>query len=175
MWSVILPSGVVLLVLATALMPYPWHASCEVRWQIPTSCEQFNSRLITQMKAWEGDSLCPTTSPTCPKLPCGQNCLYQVTEQEDLAITGTHQTPVARYIDDLKFALSDAGSGSGSLCSVQASSSARAWYAVLDFSTNYCNLRNLVDAAGISTLAGFTEETQDSVCTQYSSRDCARF
>jgi len=123
------------------------------------------------MKAWEGDSLCPTTSQACPNLPCGQNCLYQLGEEKDTTITGTHQTPVARYIDDLTFALSDNGYG----CSVQATSSSRTWYAVLDFGTNYCNLRNLVDGAGMSTLAGFSEATQDSVCTQYSSRDCQKF
>merc|ERR1719318_408836 len=114
MWSVILPVGVLLFVSGKAFMPYPWHASCEIKWNISASCEDFKTKLINQMKSWEGDSLCPKTSPSCPKMPCGQRCLYKFGEYDDMTITGTHQTPANRY-------------------------------AVLDFGTNYCNLRNLVD------------------------------
>jgi len=32
---------------------YPWHASCEVNWTIPTSCEEFKTKIINQMNAWE--------------------------------------------------------------------------------------------------------------------------
>jgi len=79
---------------------------------------------------------------------------------------------VARYTDSLRFSLSDTDQG---LCSVEATSKSDTWYAVLDFGTNYCNLRNLVEGAGLAAMPGFTETTQDSVCTQYSSRDCDRF
>eukprot|EP00091_Calanus_sinicus_P022689 TRINITY_DN7316_c0_g1_i1.p1 TRINITY_DN7316_c0_g1~~TRINITY_DN7316_c0_g1_i1.p1 ORF type:complete len:165 (-),score=39.45 TRINITY_DN7316_c0_g1_i1:80-574(-) len=161
MWSIILPSVAVLLVLGAALMPYPWHASCRVKWEIPTSCEDFKGQLIAQMNAWEGDSLCPGTTSACPALPCGQNCLYKLATDEGLTVTATHQTPVARYTDHLKLILSPTDSG----CFVTANSNSATWYAVLDFGTNYCNLRNLVDGAGISTLVGFKEETDDSVCT----------
>ena len=30
------------------------------------------------MNVWNDDSNCGTVSPTCPELPCGQNCLYKV-------------------------------------------------------------------------------------------------
>ena len=45
----------------------------------------------------QGDSMCPTTSPSCPELPCGQKCLYELTESSQNSVTGTHQTPVARW------------------------------------------------------------------------------
>ena len=32
---------------------YPSHASCEVKWTIPTSCEEFKTKIINQMRAWE--------------------------------------------------------------------------------------------------------------------------
>merc|ERR1711994_1163398 len=100
----------VLLISASPSMPYPSHASCEGKWTIPTSCEEFKNKIINQMRAWEGDELCPPVSEDCPSLPCGQRCLYNFTSYEDLTIIGTHLTPKHRY-------------------------------AVLDFGTNYCNLR----------------------------------
>ena len=44
----------------------------------------------------QGDSLCPGTGPACPRLPCGQNCLYELTSSGPGEIRGTHTTPVAR-------------------------------------------------------------------------------
>merc|ERR1712203_65380 len=162
----------VLMISARAFMPYPWHASCEVKWTIPSSCEQFKTKIINQMDAWKGEELCPPVSEDCPTLPCGQRCLYNFTSYDDLTIIGTHQTPKHRFTDDLTFLLSDMDS---SRCSVEATSNSRLSYAVLDFGTNYCNLRNLVEGAGISSLESFEEETEDSICTQYSSRNCDRF
>ena len=46
----------------------------------------------------QGDSLCPGTSPGCPELPCGQNCLYSLTSSSEARLTGTHATPVARWV-----------------------------------------------------------------------------
>ena len=67
-------------------------------------------------------------------------------------------------------------------------------YAVLDYGTNYCNLRNIIDGARsqvttsifawlalniiffrISDDNNFVEKTSDSQCTQYSMRDCSRY
>ena len=64
--------------------------------------------------------VCPMTSPGCSKLPCGQMCLYKLTGSEGMSVTGTHSTPVQRYVDDISFALSDTDSG----CSVVANSRA---------------------------------------------------
>lgn len=177
MWSVILPIAAIAIISATALMPYPWHASCVINWTIPKSCDSFKQQIVKQIEQWEGTE-CPGTSASCPSLPCGQRCLYNLTsvsvsdQDQDVTIVATHQTPKHRFIDDLTFVLTK---DSDSQCSVEATSDSRTWYAVLDFGTNYCNLRNLIDGAGISTLDGFSEVTEDSVCTQYSSRDCQRF
>jgi len=172
MWSIILPLLVGIPILCAVLMPYPWHASCTIQWRVPAACESVSQALVTQLRAWEGESLCPSTSPACPALPCGQRCLYTLLHTTGGVITAAHQTPVARYTDSLRFSLSDTDQD---LCSVEATSKSDTWYAVLDFGTNYCNLRNLVEGAGLAAVPGFTETTQDSVCTQYSSRDCGRF
>lgn len=174
MWSVVMPIGVVAIISANAFMPYPWHASCVISWAIPQTCDTVKSLIVEQLKLWE-TSDCPGTSADCPSLPCGQRCLYNFTsyEPEDGTISGTHQTPKHRFTDDLTFILTEENQGSS--CSVEATSNSRTWYAVLDFGTNYCNLRNIIDGAGISGMNGFSEETEDSVCTQYSSRNCDRF
>jgi len=157
--------------IGAAVMPYPWHASCKIEWEVATPCYTFKNSLINQINAWEGDDLCPGVSSDCPKLPCGQNCLYDFVSDDGNVIKATHKTPVARYIDDLTFTLRE----EGGKCKIEGFSTSRLWYAVLDMGTNYCNLRNLMDGAGYSKEAGFKEETRDNICTQYTSRDCSRF
>jgi len=155
-----------------AFFKYPWHASCNIQWQFSEACSTVRTRIINQINAWQGDALCPGTSAQCPSLPCGQNCLYDLTSSSADEIQGTHTTPVARYVDDISFKLSSAPGGG---CSVAAKSRSQLWYAVLDKGTNYCNLRNLIDGSRLSSGSGFTETTRDGICTQYSSRDCSRF
>merc|ERR1712156_272563 len=75
------------------LFKYPLHASCKITWQFPESCSSVRSSLVSQMESWEGDSLCPGTSPQCPQLPCGQRCLYQHTGGDTDTLHGTHTTP----------------------------------------------------------------------------------
>jgi len=161
--SILAPSQVV--------MAYPWHASCSITWTIPTTCQQFRTRIVQQMRAWEGGSNCGTVSSDCPQLPCGQNCLYQYSGTQGNVVAGNHTTPVYRYVDDFTFTTTD---NSGT-CSVEAYSTSQTWYAFLDYGTNYCNLRNLVDGCGLSDENGFNENTSDDVCTQYSSRNCDRY
>jgi len=163
---------VLLLFLCTYVtVSYPFHASCHIKWEIETSCDSLESRLIQQMRDWEGEANCGKESNSCPALPCGQNCLYTFVSAENGVIVAEHRTPVKRYVDDLEFTLTEGPAGK---CLVDAKSSSRLWYAVLDFGTNYCNLRNLLDGVGF-TEQQFTEETSDSVCTQYTSRDCSRY
>lgn len=157
--------------LASAWNRYPWHASCKVEWEVPGPCYNFKNNIINQINAWEGDDLCPGVSSDCPNMPCGQNCLYEFVSEQGDVIKATHKTPVARYIDDLTFTLTE----EGGKCKVEGFSTSRLWYAVLDKGTNYCNIRNLMEGAGYTSGAGFKEVTEDSICTQYTSRDCSRF
>jgi len=153
---------------------YPWHASCKIDWIVPGSCENIRTQLVSQMNQWEGDSNCGQISDDCPSLPCGQNCLYEFIEtQADGTLKGRHLTPVKRYVDSLTFKFEDQSNASS--CKIDAYSRSDLWYAILDFGTNYCNLRNLLDGTGLSGTDGFMEETSDSVCTQYTSRDCSRY
>jgi hypothetical protein len=45
-------------------------------------------------------------------------------------------------------------------------------FSILDYGTNYCNLYNLMDGSGLILDPAYTEETNDSICTQYSTADC---
>ena len=98
----------------------------------------------------------------------GEKCGYAITTATATDVKGTHKTPVHKYVDDISFALSAA---SATACSAKAFSTSETWYAVLDQGTNYCNLHNLVAATGLP----FSEQTSDSVCTQYSKAQCAKF
>merc|ERR1711874_548067 len=150
------------------LFGYPWHASCRVKWAFSSPCSQVSTRLVAQMVVWEGPSLCPMApTPSCPELPCGQRCLYTVVETRPDQVTAEHQTPVARYVDDLTFKFTDSNAG----CRVEAFSTSRTWDAVLDKGTNSCKLRNVVDGSGLSEENGFTELTSNSKCTEYDKRD----
>lgn len=104
----------------------------------------------------------------CGKDPVNNLCGYTETGETANSWKGTHTTANGKYKDDLTFSLSASGSG----CSAAAYSTSETWYAVLDNGVNYCNLHNLVAAAGVS----FTEtDVSDSTCTQYSSSNCARY
>lgn len=154
-----------------SVLTYPLHASCKLDWTFSESCSDVFTKIVDQINTWDVE-ICPVTAAECDKLPCGQLCLYKLTgSTEPEEITGTHATPVSKYVDSLSFSLSDNGSG----CDVHAESRADTAFAWLDFGTNYCNLRNLIDGAGLSDSDGFSEETSDSVCTQYTSADCTRY
>lgn len=45
-------------------------------------------------------------------------------------------------------------------------------FSILDFGTNYCNLFNLMEGSGLTKDPGYSEETNDNICTQYSSSNC---
>jgi len=106
-----------------ALFKYPFHASCKVTWTVPTTCEDFETRIVAQMRAWEGDSNCGQVSNSCPDLPCGQKCLYEYTGTSGNVISGTHTTPVHKYVDDLTFTMTE----SGQSCSVEGFSTSQTW------------------------------------------------
>jgi len=168
------------------------HAECEVEWKLPISCDLVRSGLVDMMGEWAGDDTtgqekCGVVSDTCPSLPCGQRCLYKykADESTESKVSGVHLTPAKHYSDSFNFQLAPTADNAG--CKVKGYSSSDLWYAVLDFGTNFCNLRNLLDGAfemkwehpdNIATLddwEGFEEDTNNSKCTQYSSRDCTRY
>ena len=152
---------------------YPWHAQCQIQWRIGESCESVHNKLVNQIELWTANE-CPTTSESCPKMPCGQKCKYRLVKSSPKTglVKATHTTPVKEYVDHLTFNLTSSGDGE---CEVGGYSTSGTWYAILDFGTNYCNLRNLIDGAGLDKAEGFRERTADDICTQYDSRDCTRF
>ena len=156
-------------------LSYP-RAECRITWNIPTDCNTVKTQIQTQMKIWketeEIANACPGTSENCPNLPCGQKCRY-VFEGIDAVgrITGYHLTPKQSYKDAVSFDFSE----NGTSCKVVGFSKSTVSYAVLDFGTNYCNLRNLLDGANLSQGNGFTEDTNTSICTQYDQINCERF
>merc|ERR1711997_1290344 len=168
---------------AFQFMGYPYHASCEIKWEFSRNCGGVRQAITNQINAWEKDT-CPNEESSCQErglpprctpctsMPCGQRCLYNHTRSEDGKVYANHLTPVAKYRDDMTFEFENVGTNK---CKVEAFSTSSVWYAILDFGTNYCNSRNLVDGAGLSRENGFNETTSTSICTQYDQINCERY
>lgn len=143
----------------------PLHASCKLTWNFPsTSCADVSSALLsaaTDMGKQDGwQAKCGTSS---------EKCGYELKLNGANKVSGTHTTPVKAYVDDLTFTLVQGADGKS--CTVEGYSTSEVFYAVLDYSTNYCNLSNL----GTHTGLNYAEQTSDSICTQYSSRNCDKY
>jgi len=150
--------------------PYPWHASCKVKWELPElPCSLVKTKLLQQIKEWQGEENCKIGTPDI-----NEKCLYSLaSDNTDTVVRAVHETPVKRYKDDLSFTFLQDDDDQG--CLLDGYSTSRLWYAHLDYSTNFCNLFNLVEGAGLVEAPGFVETTSDKICTQYSSRNCTRF
>ncbi|GAB1605852.1 uncharacterized protein LOC115219780 [Argonauta hians] len=151
------------LVLTTALLyiyaTYPPHASCSIKWTFNTSCSTVNSKLVNQIGLWNSSS--------CGD---GMKCLYKLESHNSSLILGTHFTPTF-YADSFYFSFDS----DNTTCYVEGVSSSDVWYALLDFSVNYCNLHNLITGSGLDRVSGYTEFTDNSVCTLYTSRNCEKY
>lgn len=145
------------------LFMYPLHASCNITWTFQDKCDVISNRLIQQMETWKTNATCGT----------GQKCLYGFGSIEGNTLKGTHTTPKAGYIDDIEFSFFPNTASGG--CNVLGFSTSRIFFAVLDFGTNYCNLHNLVEGAGLASDAHYSELTRDEICTQYTSANCEKY
>ena len=135
----------------------PLHASCHTTWTFEdTSCADVATAIL---KSGASMGVEDGWEDACEAEFCGYELSGSATQ-----IKGTHTTPKKHYVDDLTFDLTTNGNG----CIVKGFSTSEIWYAVLDSSTNYCNMYNLASKTGLT----YTEETSDSICTQYSSRNC---
>merc|ERR1711935_296738 len=154
-----------LIVLASAYPKDLLHAECSVKWTLSSDCERTQKKVVDQMYLWDNED-CETQPGD--SAPHGQKCLYKHTGSDGLTTTGTHTTPIHRYVDDLTFEfIPQSNSG----CLVDANSISET-LSLLDFGTNYCNLFNLMDGSGLTQDPTLTEDTDDFQCTQYSSADC---
>ena len=116
----------------------------------------------------------------CDKCPCGQQCLYIPGDRAEGRVAGSHITPVIRYRDDLFF---QAIQGDENSCELFGHSHSTVgpqkqhltlicWLVVkgpawFDFTTNYCNLRNLMVGTGLAERPGYTEQSSTDLCMQF--------
>merc|ERR1711884_314447 len=93
----------------------------------------------------------------------GALCLYVHTETSDKFVKGSHITPVIRYVDDIIF---EKLGEDENVCTVHgySFSTGPAYY---DYTTNYCNMRNLMVGAGLAGLQGYREESSVDLCMQF--------
>merc|ERR1712142_21581 len=135
----------------------PFHAECSVKWTLSESCESAQEKITNQMILWDNEDC--GTKPGDDK-PHGQKCLYKHTGTEGLVTTGTHTTPIHRYVDDLTFTFVPGDGCLGDISQEQIiinilifltpqAYSISEPLSLLDFGTNYCNLFNLMDGSGL--------------------------
>lgn len=138
----------------------PRHASCNLDWFVEEDCKLSGQRLVDQIKKWNNTN-------------CGETekCRYALTSFDGKTLKAKHTTPVKHYVDDLSMMFKANGTG----CAIHGFSTSEIWYAVLDQSTNYCNLHNLIEGCGLSKTPNFKETTSDAICTQYSSANCEKY
>merc|ERR1711860_44289 len=127
----------------------PIHASCTIQWTFGTTCDDVKMKIKSQIATW-------STADNCKN--GGEKCLYSLVSESGNVIKAKHETPVKHYLDDLTFTLTPSGSN----CNVKGYSTSETWYAYLDESTNYCNLHNLIEGAGLDQTTGYKEVTSDS-------------
>ncbi|XP_014775467.1 uncharacterized protein LOC106872845 [Octopus bimaculoides] len=139
---------------------YPPHASCTIKWTFDSNCTYINYKIANQIISWN-DADCGT----------GMKCLYSLSSHNASLILGSHKTPKWHFTDSFYFAFAP----DNSTCYVEGVSSSDSWFALLDFGVNYCNLHNVITGSGIDTLDGYTEFTENSVCTLYTSRNCDKY
>ncbi|XP_048756014.1 uncharacterized protein LOC125666773 [Ostrea edulis] len=145
------------------LLGGPAHASCKVDWTFGTSCDDVKTKIKAQIAAWTSADGCASG---------GEKCLYTFKSDNSNTLTATHTTPVHHYVDDLTFTFTPTDASS---CKVHGYSTSETWYAHLDSSTNYCNLRNLITGSALHQVSGFAETTSDKICTQFSSANCEKY
>nr|XP_054768643.1 uncharacterized protein LOC129276267 [Lytechinus pictus] len=138
---------------------YPLHASCKIDWMFGVNCSTVSMDLVNQIKTWSGPNNCDQG---------GEKCLYSLVSVNSTILLAKHETPKQQYVDDLSFQFTQKGTN----CAVHGYSTSETWYAVLDKGTNYCNLHNLITGSGLDETKGYTENTNDGQCTQFSSADC---
>ncbi|KAK6166523.1 hypothetical protein SNE40_023189 [Patella caerulea] len=155
-------SALFVLCAASGVFCGPFHASCKVDWEATGQCSDAQTKIVNQIKAWNGPSGCANG---------GEKCLYSLVSQSSSQVKATHETPVKHYKDDLTFTFSQ----NGNVCQIHGYSTSETWYAVLDYGTNYCNLNNLITGSGLDKMAGYKESASDSTCTQFSSANCSKY
>ncbi|XP_042856690.1 uncharacterized protein LOC122243259 [Penaeus japonicus] len=144
--------------LFSAFFPYPSHASCRVDWVFGKSCSIVKSKLIDQIKSWDHDDC-----------SLKQQCNYEYLGEDGNVIRGLHITPLLKFEDKLNFTFNSRSEG----CHVTGASESGVSFAVIDFGTNYCNLRNLVIGSRLDENDSYyRENSTNKVCTMYSIAHC---
>lgn len=142
--------------------PASFHASCEMTISFPnTSCKNVANEIVSRAqgnKGWKDPH---------------NNGQYQITQKNVNKIEGSRLTGDKLYTDLFDFEMKNNGSGG---CNVTACSESQV-NSILDFSTNYCNLRMLYcnSSDGCKTVGKDMEYTENFdwfTCSQRQSYKC---
>lgn len=126
------------------------HADCKMTVTYPgMTCDSLYVMMDYEIRSWSAGG--PSDG------------LYaMVEEQEPSYIWATRTTPVAKYVDDIIFEMSQ----DGNTCVVAARSRSET-LSMLDYSTNYCNMWNVLENLGGMTAPVLGECVQPPTDPEY--------
>ncbi|KZC04494.1 PREDICTED: uncharacterized protein LOC107189293 [Dufourea novaeangliae] len=148
--------------LTTLLFPYPLHASCIVKWKFGDPCTHTMQKFRSQILTWSFWVNCG---------PRGSKCLYSLKApipDEGNVIRAIHLGSNMKIMETIKITFEEVNK----TCVATGESVSNEWFRVFDYSTNYCNLRNLVTGIGFDKSPRFLELTTNAICTQYNMAVC---
>ncbi|KAJ8396136.1 hypothetical protein AAFF_G00022090 [Aldrovandia affinis] len=134
---------------------------CKAVWVIGASCEDVSTALVNQIKSWTGIDGCATG---------GEKCLYELVSVNQTHIFAKHTNPTDKSVDNLTFILKRHRESPA--CRTVGISVSAADGKTRDSGTNYCNLWNLVEGSGLTSISLFKEITNDWMCNERSTAKC---
>ncbi|XP_077955711.1 uncharacterized protein LOC144405534 [Gasterosteus aculeatus] len=121
--------------------PSPYRPFCRTLWLFVSPCVEVRTALVVQIQALSQ---------------------YELVSVNPVHIAANHTSPERPLGEDISFSLSPTVLTNG--CRVTATSNSIGFASLLDGGLNYCNLRNLLSATGLSSRPGFMEMTNEWAC-----------
>ncbi|XP_017758965.1 PREDICTED: uncharacterized protein LOC108549906 [Eufriesea mexicana] len=144
------------------VFPYPMHASCIIKWKFGDPCIYTMQKFRSQILNWSSCMNCG---------PHGSKCLYTLKQpkpNENNVIRAMHLSANLKTMETIKIDFKEINK----TCLATGESVSNEWLRIFDYSTNYCNLHNLVTEIGFDRSPKFLEQTSNAVCTQYNMAVC---
>uniref|UniRef100_A0A8C4H9A4 Uncharacterized protein n=1 Tax=Dicentrarchus labrax TaxID=13489 RepID=A0A8C4H9A4_DICLA len=138
-------------------VPVPYHAFCRTQWLFATPCSEISAKLVQQIEVFSPETGC-------------KECQYMLVFATPEYITANHTSTNGLQAEKITFALTSTLLTAS--CRVSATSTSLGFTSLLDNGLNYCNLRNLLSASGLTSAPGFLEMTNEWACLGYGMATC---
>ncbi|XP_068456321.1 uncharacterized protein wu:fc46h12 [Clinocottus analis] len=133
-------------------------SQCKVKWLFGISCEVVAQKLVSQIKAWQIGESC---------LYAGEKCSYELVSAAPYLIKATHTSPATKQVNDLQFLLEQS-----IVCKMTGDAVSEFARDLVDNSTNYCSLQNLMDGSDLISAEGYNQFSNKWICPGFDTANC---